>query len=66
MTRGNVSLTAFLWAVIGFLVVYPLSFLVLESFKIVDTGACDFTEIHTDIKSIRMHLLCQYVVAVCE
>ncbi|MGD8366695.1 MAG: iron ABC transporter permease [Desulfobacterales bacterium] len=39
MTRGNVSLTAFLWAVIGFLVIYPLSFLVLESFKIVDTGA---------------------------
>jgi len=39
MTRGNASLTAFLWAVIGFLVVYPLSFLVMESFKIVDTGA---------------------------
>ena len=38
MTRGNATLTAFLWAIIGFLVVYPLSFLVLESFKIADTG----------------------------
>jgi iron(III) transport system permease protein len=38
MSRGNAILTAFLWAIIGFLVVYPLSFLVMESFKIVDTG----------------------------
>ncbi|MBN1829417.1 MAG: iron ABC transporter permease [Deltaproteobacteria bacterium] len=34
MTRGNVSLTAFLWSVIAFLVIYPLSVLVIESFKI--------------------------------
>ena len=34
MSRGNLSLAALLWSVIAFLVLYPLSFLVLESFKI--------------------------------
>jgi iron(III) transport system permease protein len=34
MSRGNLSLAALLWSVIAFLVIYPLSFLVFESFKI--------------------------------
>ena len=38
MTRGNIFLTTFLWLVVAFLVIYPLSFLVLESFKIAGTG----------------------------
>jgi iron(III) transport system permease protein len=37
MNRGNASLAAFLWMVIAFLVIYPLSILVLESFKIAAT-----------------------------
>jgi iron(III) transport system permease protein len=39
MSRGNVSLTAVLWLIIAFLVIYPLSFLVLESFKIADISS---------------------------
>jgi iron(III) transport system permease protein len=38
MSRGNFSLTAFLWAVIALLVVYPLSILVLESFRIAESA----------------------------
>jgi len=38
MSRGNISLAALLWLVIAFLVLYPLSILVLESFKIAKTG----------------------------
>ncbi|MEW5909139.1 MAG: iron ABC transporter permease [Thermodesulfobacteriota bacterium] len=34
MSRGNFFLTAFLWSIILFLVIYPLSILVVESFKI--------------------------------
>jgi len=34
MSRGSISLAALLWLIIAFLVIYPLSFLVLESFKI--------------------------------
>ncbi|MGD9042135.1 MAG: iron ABC transporter permease [Desulfobacterales bacterium] len=37
MSRGNISLAAFLWLIIAFFVLYPLSFLVLESFKISGT-----------------------------
>ena len=37
MSRGNISLAALLWLVIAFLVIYPLSFLVVESFKIAET-----------------------------
>jgi len=37
MSRGNTFLAALLWLVIAFLVLYPLSFLVLESFKITGT-----------------------------
>jgi iron(III) transport system permease protein len=38
MSRGNIFLAALLWSIIGFLVIYPLSILVLESFKIAGTG----------------------------
>jgi len=34
MSRGNFFLAAFLWLVIAFLVIYPLSILVVETFKI--------------------------------
>ena len=37
MSRGNTFLAALLWLVIAFLVLYPLSFLVLESLKIAGT-----------------------------
>ncbi|MFH1932287.1 MAG: iron ABC transporter permease [Pseudomonadota bacterium] len=38
MSRGNISLAALLWLIIAFLVIYPMSILVLESFKIAGTG----------------------------
>jgi len=37
MSRGNISLAALLWLVIAFLVIYPMSILVLQSFKIAGT-----------------------------
>jgi len=43
MTRGNTFLAAILWSVIAFLVLYPLSVLVLESFKISATGVTGLT-----------------------
>jgi iron(III) transport system permease protein len=43
MTRGNFSLAALLWLIIAFLVIYPLSILVLESFKIAETGSWGLT-----------------------
>jgi iron(III) transport system permease protein len=39
MSRGNTLLAALLWSVIAFLVLYPLSILVLESFKIAKTDS---------------------------
>ena len=39
MSRGNISLAALLWLVIAFLVLYPMSILVLQSFKIVETDS---------------------------
>ena len=39
MSRGNISLAALLWLVIAFLLIYPLSILVLESFKIAGTDS---------------------------
>ena len=38
MSRGSISLAAILWLVIAFLVLYPLSILLTESFKIAETG----------------------------
>jgi len=39
MSRGNISLAAVLWLIIGFFVLYPLSILVVESFKIAGTDS---------------------------
>ena len=39
MSRDNFVLTALLWLVVAFLVIYPLSFLVKESFKIFGSDA---------------------------
>jgi iron(III) transport system permease protein len=39
MSRGNIVLATLLWLVIAFLVVYPLSILVLEGFKIAGTDS---------------------------
>jgi len=39
MSRGNIFLAELLWSVIAFLVIYPLSILVLESFKIAGTSS---------------------------
>jgi len=38
MPRGDYSLSTFIWLVIALLVIYPLSILLFESFKIVETG----------------------------
>jgi iron(III) transport system permease protein len=38
MSRGNNFLSALLWSVIAFLVIYPLSILIVESLKISGTG----------------------------
>jgi ABC-type Fe3+ transport system permease subunit len=39
MSRGDYSLATFIWLVIAFLVIYPLSILLFESLKIAETGA---------------------------
>ncbi|MGD9239502.1 MAG: iron ABC transporter permease [Desulfobacterales bacterium] len=39
MSRGNISLAALLWLIIAFFVLYPLSIVVLESFKISGTDS---------------------------
>jgi iron(III) transport system permease protein len=39
MSRGNIFLAALLWLIIAFLVIYPLSILVLESFKVAGTDS---------------------------
>jgi iron(III) transport system permease protein len=38
MSRGNLFLSALLWLILAFFVIYPLSFLVFESFKIAGTN----------------------------
>lgn len=38
MSRGNLVLSVILWSVIALFVIYPLSFLVVESFKIAGTS----------------------------
>lgn len=51
MSRGNISLAAFLWLVIAFLVLYPMSILVLQSFKIAGTdnwGISNYLEFFQD------------------
>ncbi len=39
MTRGGNYLALALWSIIAFFVIYPLSILIFESFKIVETGS---------------------------
>jgi iron(III) transport system permease protein len=39
MSRGNIFLAALLWLIIAFLVIYPLSILVVESLKIAGTDS---------------------------
>jgi iron(III) transport system permease protein len=39
MARGNIFLAALLWFIIALFVIYPLSFLVVESFKIAGTDS---------------------------
>jgi iron(III) transport system permease protein len=51
MSRGNISLALLLWAIIAFFVLYPLSILVLESFKISGTanwGLTNYIEFFKD------------------
>ncbi len=51
MSRGNISLAALLWLVIAFLVLYPMSILVLQSFKIAETdnwGISNYLEFFQD------------------
>ncbi len=51
MTRGNLLLSTVLWSIIAFFVIYPLSILVLESFKIAATdswGISNYLEFFQD------------------
>ncbi len=56
MPRGNIFLAALLWLVIAFLVIYPLSILVQESFKIAGTdslGINNYLEFFQDTYYLR-------------
>ena len=51
MTRGNILLSTILWSIIAFLVLYPLSILLVESFKIAGTeswGISNYLEFFKD------------------
>ena len=51
MTRGNILLSTLLWSIIAFLVLYPLSILLVESFKIAGTeswGISNYLEFFQD------------------
>ena len=51
MTRGNILLSTLLWSIIAFLVLYPLSILLVESFKIAGTeswGISNYLEFFKD------------------
>ncbi len=37
MSRGNLLISVILWSVVALFVIYPLSFLMIESFKIAGT-----------------------------
>jgi len=56
MSRGNIFLAALLWSIIAFLVIYPLSILVVESFKIAGTenwGISNYLEFFQDTYYLR-------------
>ena len=51
MNRGNILLSTILWSIIAFLVLYPLSILLVESFKIAGTeswGISNYLEFFKD------------------
>ncbi|MCG6946761.1 MAG: iron ABC transporter permease [Deltaproteobacteria bacterium] len=51
MTRGNIFLSAVLWSIIALFVIYPLSILLVESFKIAGTdtwGISNYLEFFQD------------------
>jgi len=51
VTRGNILLSTILWSIIAFLVLYPLSILLVESFKIAGTeswGISNYLEFFKD------------------
>jgi iron(III) transport system permease protein len=51
VTRGNIFLSTVLWSIIAFLVLYPLSILLMESFKIAATdswGISNYLEFFQD------------------
>lgn len=57
MSRGNIFLAILLWFVIAFLVIYPLSFLMLESFKIAGTdnwGIKNYLEFFQDAYYLKI------------
>jgi iron(III) transport system permease protein len=59
MSRGNSYLAAFLWLVIAFFVIYPLSIVVLESFKISGTddwGIQNYLEFFKDTYYLKCFL----------
>jgi iron(III) transport system permease protein len=56
MSRGNFTLSALLWSVVAFLVIYPLSFLMLESFKITPEagwGLTNYLEFFKDLYYLK-------------
>ena len=51
MTRGNILLSTILWSIIAFIVLFPLSILLVESFKIAGTeswGISNYLEFFKD------------------
>lgn len=42
MSRGNLLISAILWSIVALFVIYPLSFLIIESFKIAGTDRYGF------------------------
>lgn len=57
MSRGNIFLSTLLWLIIGFFVLYPLSILVQESFKISGTdswGINNFLEFFQDTYYLKI------------
>lgn len=56
MSRGNIFLSALLWSVIALLVIYPISILVVESFKIAETdnwGINNYLEFFQDVYYLK-------------
>src|SRR5680860_538927 len=57
MSRGNIILAALLWAIIAFLIIYPVSILVTESFNISGTdswGPSNYLEFFKDTYYLKV------------